>query len=75
MGRHDKHAEPWDPAYVQYEIGPDTVYIAPLTREHAEDISTWHYDAPYDVYDMAGVTPDELLDPEVGYTPSWQSTG
>jgi len=66
-GTPDKRAEPWDPAYVPQEIGPDTVYIAPLTRQHAEDISTWRYDAPYDVYDMAGVTPDELLDPEVGY--------
>jgi ribosomal-protein-alanine N-acetyltransferase len=37
-----------------------------LTREHAEDISTWRYDAPYDVYDMSRVDPDELLDPEVG---------
>ncbi len=54
-------------ACVPHEIEPDTVHIAPLTREHAEDISTWHYDAPYDVYDMAGATPDELLDPEVGY--------
>ena len=44
-----------------------TIHIAPLTREHAEDISTWRYDAPYGVYDMVGVDPDELLDPEVGY--------
>jgi ribosomal-protein-alanine N-acetyltransferase len=52
---------------VPHGIGPATVRIAPLTREHAADISTWRYDAPYDVYDMAGVDPDELLDPEAGY--------
>lgn len=51
-----------------HEIGPDTtIHIAPLTRKHAEDIATWRYAAAYDVYDMAGVNPDELLDPEVGY--------
>jgi len=49
-----------------YEIEPG-IHIAPLTREHAEDICTWCYDAPYDVYDMVGATPEELLDPEVGY--------
>jgi len=46
---------------------PDTFHIASMTREHAEDIATWRYDAPYDVYDMVGVSPNELLDPEVGY--------
>lgn len=50
-----------------HEIEPDTVHIAPLTRERAENISTWCYDAPYDVYDMAGVDPEDLLNPEVGY--------
>ncbi len=50
-----------------HEIGPDAIHIAPLTREHAKDIATWRYDGAYDVYDMAGVNPDELLDPEVGY--------
>lgn len=49
------------------KIKPDTIHIAPVTREHAEDICTWRYEAPYDVYDMVGVNPDELLDPEVGY--------
>lgn len=38
-----------------------------MTLEHAEDIATWRYKAPYDVYDMAGVTPDELLDPDAGF--------
>ncbi|MEO5663171.1 MAG: GNAT family N-acetyltransferase [Nocardioides sp.] len=49
------------------EIEPDSIHIAPLTLEQAEDISTWCYAAPYDVYDMVGASPEELLDPEVGY--------
>jgi ribosomal-protein-alanine N-acetyltransferase len=44
-----------------------SIHIVPLTREHAEDISSWRYDTPYDVYDMAGSDPEELLQPEVGY--------
>ena len=43
-----------------------TIRIAPLTREHAEDLATWRYDAPYDVYDLAGADPAELLDPALG---------
>jgi len=42
------------------------IHIAPLTRQHAEDISTWHYQAPYDCYDMTGVDPEDLLDPGRG---------
>ena len=42
-----------------------SIRIAPLTREHAADISTWRYAPPYDVYDMVETDPDELL--EVGY--------
>ncbi len=41
--------------------------IAPLTREHAVDICTWRYPAPYDCYDMTDATPDELLRPEAGF--------
>ncbi len=44
-----------------------SIRIAPLTREHAEDIATWRYEAPYGIYDMVGTDPSELLDPEVGY--------
>lgn len=44
-----------------------SIHIAPLTRVHAEDISTWCYEVPYDVYDMTGVDPDELLDPAAGF--------
>lgn len=50
-----------------HQIQPDAIHIAPLTREHAEDISTWRYVAPYEVYDMVGANPDELLDPGIGY--------
>ena len=52
---------------MQQEIEPASIHITSLTREHAEDIATWRYDAPYDVYDMVGADPDELLDPEAGY--------
>lgn len=38
-----------------------------MTLEHASDISTWAYDQPYDVYDMVGVEPDDLLVPEAGF--------
>ena len=58
---------PWNPACVAHEINPETVHIAPLTRGHAEDISTWRYDAPYDVYSMVDTDPDELLEPEAGF--------
>jgi RimJ/RimL family protein N-acetyltransferase len=48
-------------------IDPGSIHLAPLTREHAEDISTWRYAAPYDTYDMVGAAPDELLLPELGF--------
>lgn len=48
-------------------IDPDSIRIGPLTREHAEDICTWRYDAPYDCYDMVGVDPGGLLAPEGGH--------
>jgi [ribosomal protein S18]-alanine N-acetyltransferase len=44
-----------------------SIRIAPLTLEYAEDISTWRYQAPYDIYDMAGVSPEALLEPDLGY--------
>lgn len=49
------------------EIDLGSRHIAPLTREHAEDIATWQYAAPYETYDMVGTDPAELLLPEVGY--------
>ena len=52
---------------VQPVIDPQSIHIGPLTRDHAQDIATWQYDAPYDVYDMVGTDPEELLQPEVGY--------
>ena len=48
-------------------IDTATLRIAPLTRAHAEDLATWRYPAPYDVYDLAGADPDELLDPVLGF--------
>lgn len=41
--------------------------MAPITREHAEDIATWQYEAPYDTYNMVEADPAELLLPDVGY--------
>lgn len=52
---------------MSHEIEPDVLRIAALTREHAEDIASWRYGAPYELYDMVGANPEELLDPEVGY--------
>jgi hypothetical protein len=49
--------------HVPHSINPDSIRIVPMTLEHAEDITGWRYQAPYDVYDMTGVSPDELLDP------------
>lgn len=48
-------------------IEPGSLQVVPLSRGHAEDIATWRYQPPYDVYDMTGVDPAELLDPEIGY--------
>lgn len=41
--------------------------VAPLTRDHAVDICSWRYPAPYDCYDMTDADPDELLRPELGF--------
>ena len=41
--------------------------IAPLRREHALEICSWRYDAPYECYDMAGADPDWLMQPESGF--------
>lgn len=39
---------------------PQPWQVAPLTREHANDICTWRYPEPYDVYDMSGADPHGL---------------
>ena len=52
---------------MQPVIDPRSIHLGPLTREHAEDIATWRYDAPYDVYDMVSADPAELLQPEAGH--------
>jgi ribosomal-protein-alanine N-acetyltransferase len=51
---------------VQRPNGEQEIQVAPLTREHADDIATWIYPSPYDCYSMAGVGPEELLQPERG---------
>jgi ribosomal-protein-alanine N-acetyltransferase len=48
-------------------VDPSSIRIAPLTRAYAEDIASWRYEPPYDVYDMTGAAPDYLLDPELGF--------
>lgn len=40
---------------------PPSLRIVRLTREHAEDLATWRYEPPYDVYDMVGADTDELI--------------
>lgn len=41
--------------------------LVALTRDHALDICTWRYPAPYDCYDLTDADPDELLLPELGF--------
>ena len=48
-------------------IDPAAIRVVPLTREHAEDLATWRYEPPYDVYDLDGADPHELLDPALGF--------
>jgi ribosomal-protein-alanine N-acetyltransferase len=48
-------------------VDPGSIRVGPLTREHAEDIASWRYDPPYDVYDMTGAKPEDLLDPALGF--------
>ncbi len=50
-----------------HPIDPAEIRIAPLLREHAEDVVTWRYEPPYDVYDMTGADPGDLLDPAAGF--------
>lgn len=38
-----------------------------MSRAHAEDIAGWRYPAPYDFYDLHGVSAEELLDPAAGF--------
>ena len=41
--------------------------IVPISPAFAAGIVTWRYSPPYDCYDMTGVKPEFLLDPENGY--------
>ena len=46
---------------------PSALRVVELTRAHAEDMCTWRYPAPYDVYDLTDADPDELMDPALGF--------
>jgi [ribosomal protein S18]-alanine N-acetyltransferase len=52
---------------VSSPVDPASIRIAPLTRAYAEDIASWRYEPPYDVYDMTDADPDDLLDPALGF--------
>jgi ribosomal-protein-alanine N-acetyltransferase len=52
---------------VSASIDRTSIRIAPMTRAHAEDMATWRYEPPYEVYGMEGAEPDELLDPAAGF--------
>lgn len=61
-----------EPAHLPHrfeQIGEDgrvsTLRVVPLTREHADEIATWRYAPPYDLYDMVGARPEDLLAPEL----------
>lgn len=41
--------------------------ISPLTKSNARDIITWHYDPPYDLYDLSPEDLKGLLNPEYRY--------
>jgi RimJ/RimL family protein N-acetyltransferase len=41
--------------------------ISPLSEENARKITTWCYDPPYDLYDLAPEHLQELLDPDLRY--------
>jgi [ribosomal protein S18]-alanine N-acetyltransferase len=38
-----------------------------MTLAYARDIVTWHYEAPYDTYDMTDANPEFLTDPAAGF--------
>ena len=38
-----------------------------MTPAHAQQVVTWRYPEPYDVYDMVGADPDVLADPASGF--------
>ena len=46
-------------------LGGVDLRLVPLTPDHARDVVTWHYPAPYDCYDMTDADPDELLVPDL----------
>lgn len=55
------------PSHNESSTGLDEMRIAPLRREHALEICTWQYDAPYRCYDMTGADPDWLMQLQSGF--------
>lgn len=47
--------------------GRGNLRLVPLAPEHAAALTTWRYPAPYDVYDLVGAAPADLLDPRAGF--------
>jgi [ribosomal protein S18]-alanine N-acetyltransferase len=56
-----------EPTWMEEATSGSEIHIVPLTREHALDICTWRYPAPYDNYDMVDADPDELLRACLGF--------
>ena len=46
---------------------PSSLEVVPITRAHAVELCTWRYPPPYDVYDMTGADPEQLLAPGLGF--------
>jgi RimJ/RimL family protein N-acetyltransferase len=44
-----------------------TMHIAAMTVAHAEEVVTWRYPPPYDVYDMTGADPGHLACADSGF--------
>lgn len=66
-GRRAHGASAWQPSAVDSAPDLRSLRVVPLTREHADDIVTWRYEPPYDVYDMTDAAPDDLLEPDAGF--------
>ena len=38
------------------------ISFVPLQREHAEEIVTWRYDSPYEIYDYRSQSPRDTIE-------------
>jgi [ribosomal protein S18]-alanine N-acetyltransferase len=56
-----------EPGWMEEVTSGSRIHIVPLTREHAVEIRTWRYSAPYDNYDMVDADPDKLLQAGLGF--------